>query len=172
MTPDFMSYLCACCGQQHDELPDLGFQMPHHAFALDEDERAARVKLTADTCVIDDQAYFIRGVLRVPILDAADEYLGYGVWVSQKKENFETYVANFDSADIGPFLGWFSSDIAEFAPTLGLKARAHFQGGSLRPWIELAPADHPLVHAQHTGISLAQAWEIVHRYLPPAETAG
>lgn len=141
--------------------------MPHHAYVLDEAERATRAVLTEDTCVINNEDFFIRGVLKIPLIDS-DGYLGYGVWVSQSEENFYSYVASPNSTEIGPYFGWFCSDISEFAPTLSLKSRAHFQGEGLRPLIELAPDSHPLAVAQQEGITLARAWEIVHQYLPAA----
>src|SRR5262249_51595300 len=80
-------------------LPDLGFNVPDPWFNVPEDERANRIKLDADLCVIDDQEFYIRGVVQIPILDC-EQTLGIGVWVSQKEENFRTYIDNYDSSEI------------------------------------------------------------------------
>jgi hypothetical protein len=159
-----MSYHCTCCGQLHEGLPAIGSKEPALYYDIPEEERAERVQLTSDTCIIDGEDYFIRGVLSIPVR-GQEQTLDFGVWVSQKKENFEQYLAHPDTADIGPFFGWFSTHIGLFAPILGLKSRAHFQGGKLRPLIELEPTRHPLAVAQRKGISLKYAWRIVHEYV-------
>ena len=159
-----MPFRCTTCDQEHDELPDIGADKPDQLLGVPEEEYAGRIRLTGDTCVIDDD-YFIRGVLYVPIHGEADPF-GFGVWVSQKRENFETYLANFDTPEIGPFFGWLCTNIAYYAErSLGLKARVHFRGNGQRPTIELHPSDHQLAIDQREGITLAKAWEIVHRYM-------
>ena len=106
--------------------------------------------------MVDDEYYFIRGVIKIPIHDYEQD-LGFGVWVSQKKENFETYLENYDTPDIGPFFGWLSNEF-KFGgvSTLSLKTMAYFQGDGQRPLIELDESDHPLSVAQIgiTGSSL------------------
>lgn len=163
-----MSYRCSVCGETHEDLPHVGIDKPDHWWDVPEDERDRRVKLTTDTCVIDDEHFFIRGVIEIPVIGHPDNF-GFGVWVSQKRENFQTYVENFDSDSIGPFFGWLCNRISYYEEeTLFLKTMAHFRGASLRPGIELEETDHPLPVAQRHGITLEEAWKIVHFYMPPS----
>jgi hypothetical protein len=163
-----MSYRCRTCGKLHDELPDIAADKPDHWFDVPEKERAKRIQFTSDMCIIDNRDHFIRGVIQLPVHDFLEAF-GFGVWISQKKENFLKYQKNFDSAAIGPFFGWLCTRIKYYSQdTLGLKTRAIFRGGKLRPMIELEPTDHPLAIDQRDGISLAKAWEIVHFYEPKA----
>lgn len=149
----------------HDDLPDLSFDRPGYAADVPEEELEDRVKLSEDLCIVDNEHYFIRGVLKIPIHDY-DYDLGFGVWVSQKKENFEAYLDNYHTPDIGPFFGWLSNEFRFGGqPTTSLKTMALFQGNGQRPLIELEESNHPLSVAQRNGISLDQAWEIVHDYL-------
>ncbi len=166
-----MSYQCACCGKTHDGLPDIGSAAPFIYYELPEDEREAKTKLTADTCVIENDGevdFFIRGTIELPI-HGQNEPFGLGVWVSQKKENFEAYLEDPGTADIGPYFGWLCSELPAFGSTLSLKTMAHFQGNGLRPTIEVEPTEHPLAVAQQQGISLDKAWEIVHGYIKPGD---
>jgi hypothetical protein len=162
-----MSYRCSVCDELHDDLPDLGSDRPDMWWGVPEDERDRRIVLTSDTCVIDDQEYFIRGVIKIPIHDEPHPF-GIGVWVSQKRENFLQYLESPDSDEIGPFFGWLCTRIQYYPEeTLFLKTMAYFQGGSLRPEILVEPTDHPLAIDQHNGITLDKAWQIVHHYQNP-----
>ena len=96
-----MAFRCATCSEIHEALPDIAFDRPHYAWGVPEAERAARVLLTPDHCVIDGQDFFIRGVLELPLVDAAGS-VGYGVWVSQKRENYERYCAHFQGPKLRP----------------------------------------------------------------------
>ncbi|HEX8244625.1 MAG TPA: DUF2199 domain-containing protein [Longimicrobium sp.] len=159
-----MSFHCTICGEQHDELPDVGSDRPDQWWDVPEDERERRIDLTSDVCVIDGEQFFIRGVVEIPVHGHPQSF-GFGVWVSQKRENFETYLDNWESSEIGPFFGWLCTRIAYYPEdTLLLKTRAHFRGGGLRPQIELEPTDHPLAVAQREGITVEKALEIVHFY--------
>lgn len=98
-----MGYYCHSCGQEHQDLPDIGSDRPDYYWQVPEAEREARIQLTTDTCIIDSEDFYVRGVLELPILNAGT-CLGFGVWVSHKRENFQIYIANPQSPDIGPFL--------------------------------------------------------------------
>ena len=129
-----------------------------------EEERERRIRLTSDTCEIDEEHFFIRGVIEIPVHEDPGGF-GFGVWVSQKRENYETYLEHYDSAEIGPFFGWLCTRISYYEEdTMLLKTMAHFRGDGLRPAIVLEPSAHPLSIDQQEGISLRKAWEIVHYY--------
>jgi len=157
-----MPYFCHICGQTHTELPHIGSAAPFHW--ADEFAKDPNSLLTEDLCIIKGQDFFIHGVIEIPVHDY--EYaFGWGVWVSHKKENFEIYRQHFDTADIGPFFGWLCTKIDYYSePTLNLKTMAHYQGGGLRPRIIMEDSPHPLYRQQRDGISLSEAWKIVHYY--------
>lgn len=159
-----MPYRCVTCGGLHEALPHLGIDRPDPYWDVAEGERDSRVELTSDTCIIDRENFFIRGVIEIPVHEHPESF-GFGAWVSQKRENFFEYLEHHDSAEIGPSFGWLCTRITYYPEgTLLLKTMAHFRGGGLRPSIELEPTDHPLAVDQGEGISLARAWEIVHHY--------
>jgi hypothetical protein len=158
-----MPYACATCGQVHDDLPDIGSSAPFHW--ADELARDPGSILTEDLCIIQGRDFFVRGVLEIPIHDYERDF-GWGVWVSHKKENFETYREHFDNAAIGPFFGWLCTKIDYYSDsTLELKAMAHYRGDGLRPRIVLEESAHSLYCHQRDGISLSEAWKMVHHYL-------
>jgi len=159
-----MSYVCSVCGAKHDDMPHIVIDKPDMWWDVPEDEREQRIEFTSDTCVIDNEDFFIRGVIEIPIHDYPNIF-GFGIWVSQKRENFSIYRANFDSSEIGPFFGWLCNSIPYYKQdTLFLKTMAHFRGEGLRPSIEIEETDHPLSGDQRNGITLKKAWQIVHFY--------
>lgn len=159
-----MAYRCSSCGQLHGELPDIGSDKPDYWWSVPPIERSFRIDMCEDACDVDGEFFFIRGVLEIPLKDADDRF-GFGVWVSQKKENFQTYLENLESPSIGPFFGWLNTKISWFEEdTINLKTKAHFRGNGLRPVIVLEPSDHPLAAMQREGITLDEAWKIVHFY--------
>lgn len=157
-----MSYTCATCGRQHGDLPHIGSAAPYQW--ADRFRKDPKSLLTDDLCIIEGRDFFVRGVIEIPVRDYEPGF-GWGVWVSHKKENFETYREHFDSADIGPFFGWLSTEIAYYGvSTLELKTMAHYRSGGVRPRIVLEESTHPLSVQQREGIGLAEAWRIVHYY--------
>lgn len=157
-----LAFECSTCGKTHDGLPDVAFRWPDPYFGVPKAERTSRVTGDSNICVIDSDAFYIRGVILIPIADTS-EHLGLGVWVSQKRENFITYIENYDTADIGPFFGWLSNSISFYEQdTWAMPTMAHFQGNNQRPLIEPEPSDHPLYIDYSKGISLERAWSIAH----------
>jgi hypothetical protein len=157
-----MEYVCAVCGDVHTDLPDIGFAWPDHYFDVPENERESRVEGTSDTCKIDQEYCFVRGAMLIPIKDE-DRSFGVGVWVSLKPENYETYLADLDSPDIGPFFGWLCNTIPFYDDdTQLMRTMVHFQGDGQRPLIELAPCEHRLYWDYRDGITVERAFEYVH----------
>jgi len=159
-----MQFHCHICGKEHSGLPDLGADRPDPFWMVPENERTRRIVLTADTCQIDGAQFYVRGVIRLPILET-EESFGIGVWVSHREDNFRAYFDHPDSAAIGPFFGWLATRIRFYGEdTMGLKTMARYQGGKLRPLIEVEPTGHPLAVDQRAGINLEKACEIAHFY--------
>ena len=157
-----MPYTCATCGQEHDDLPDIGSAAPFHW--ADEFAKDPNSLLTDDLCIIKGRDFFVRGLIEIPVREY-EQGFAWGVWVSHKKENFEIYREHFDSASIGPFFGWLCTQIDYYPKsTLELKTMARYRGGGLRPRIVLEKSEHPLYRHQRDGISLGEAWKIVHFY--------
>ena len=161
-----MGYVCKTCGKTHEDLPDVGLQYPDHYFGVPENERESRIKCSTDLCVIDNEHYFIRGVILIPIHKSEDHF-GIGVWVSLNKENFKKYEENPDTSDIGPVFGWLCNSILCYdEETQLLKTMVHFQSNGQRPMIDLEPCEHKLYQDYSQGISVDEAWEMAHRYFP------
>ena len=157
-----MRFKCSICQENHEGLPDYGYRWPDHYFDVPETERKERVVGDEDMCSIDNEMFFIRGVIQIPVVDYERKF-GIGVWVSQKRENFETYAEKPDTDQIGPFFGWLCNTISFYHPeTQSIKTMAHFRGNRLRPLISIEKSDHQLYKDWSEGITLAKAFEYIH----------
>lgn len=159
-----LTFTCACCGKTVTGLPDLAFDAPHHYAALPEAERAARARLDADFCVIDEAARFVRAVCPIPIR-GTEAFVGFGVWVSLSAANFARYRASFaepDQARLGGMFGWLCNRLPLYPDTLELQTSVLPQDGGRRPlvWVNAAHAGHPLYIDQRDGITLERLGEI------------
>jgi len=118
--------------------------------------------------VIDNGHYFVLGRIEIPVV-GCDEQFVWLAWISLSQKNFSRTCELWDKAgreNEAPYFGWLSSALPYEPSTLNLKVNLHTRPVGERPFIELEPTDHPLAVEQRDGITLARAWEIVHRYLP------
>jgi len=155
---DDLSFTCSVCGKTHEGLPNLGFDYPIYYHQLNETERRELARLTSDTCVINDDDFFIRGCLEIPIHGRSDPFT-YGVWVTLSRDNFARYEEFYEDRNRkiegdSPYFGWFSNQIPGYAETLNLKTHVHLRPYPLRPRIELEPTDHQLSIDQRNGFTV------------------
>jgi hypothetical protein len=128
--------------------------------------RTEHDRLTSDLCSwTDDRGdpnFFIRGVLKVPVLGTGD-VLGYGVWSSLSESSFNRAVELWDDPDRidePPYFGWLSNSLPGYPETLNLKVDVITRHLDFRPDIELHDVDHPLIREQREGITVERVREI------------
>ena len=83
-------------------------------------------ELTDDLCVWTDDggdpAFFIRGLITLPVLDADDDFR-YGVWSSLSAASFERVVELSDDPariEEDPYFGWLSNSLPGYPETVNL----------------------------------------------------
>ena len=162
-------YICATCGQYHDELPMcFGANAPALWFSLPEAERDARADLTSDQCVIDEKYFFVLGCILLPVVDGAEPFV-WLAWVSLSEKNFLRSCELWHSAgreSESPYFGWLQSDLPCYQPaTLNLKTSVQTMPVGERPVITLEATDHPLSIEQHHGITMARVQQIAEAVL-------
>jgi hypothetical protein len=160
-------YRCAVCGGEHDDLPAVASNAPAQYDWATEEERAANFELTTDTCVWNNEHFFIRSVLELPFSDR-DGTFSFGVWSTLSEANFKLYLDAWDRSDRGAFetmFGWFSNQLPGYPETVGLACQVQPRSDGLRPVITLEPTNHPLAQQQAFGISFDEAVRYVHEHL-------
>jgi hypothetical protein len=164
-------WTCPSCGEPHNGPFDLACGKPDpwpgqdgpNDYVPNSAVLSSRNFLSEDFCVLNDEHFFVRCVLRLPIIGADRASFGYGTWSTLSRKNFELYTDHFDEgkrADLGSWFGWFSNRLNGYPDTVNLKCHVHPQDNRQRPLIELEPTDHPLAREQREGITFDRLLEI------------
>jgi hypothetical protein len=137
-----LRWKCGSCDEWHTgPCLDFGYDSPH--YWSKEDEKASKkykllpswskkhnkTFLTEDYCVTDDGYFYVRGLIHLPIIGAAETFR-WGVWESLSRENFNKLREMDDNPsriELPSVFSWLSSRIPEYSDTLSLKMYAHIQ---------------------------------------------
>jgi hypothetical protein len=156
-----MPFVCSLCGERHDErLLDIRLGLPHVIHVLDADARTRRAWLADDFAVLDDERFFVRGLLELPIPEL-DHRFAYGSWVEVSMPDFQELMRHWhDEEQFDPVECTIANQLEPYRDTLGLRATLRATAADQLPAIELAAARHELVDAQRRGISLHRSDEL------------
>jgi hypothetical protein len=163
---DFKGFTCATCGEYHDQLlMDFGYNEPLLCSQIPVSEKSSRCFCNPDLCVVDEEYFFIRSCLEIPVWGCARPFV-WGVWASLSKENFRRAFKLWDDPkriEEPPYFGWLSSALPTqiYPNTLHLKTHVHTRSMTERPYIELEATDNPLAVDQRDGITLERVLEII-----------
>lgn len=166
-------FKCLACEEWHEGMPSFGATAPLYYYSMPETQREERCHLTSETCVVDDEIFFVRGCIETPVIGVAEPFV-WGAWVSLSSKSFDEFVATFEypnRSEFGPYFGWLSSEFLVYPSSQSLKTHLHIRELGLRPLIEIEPTDHPLAIEQQAGITVERVAEIyaayVHRSAKP-----
>lgn len=161
------SYICTCCGKVYNLPLCIGWDYPDYYFSIPENERKQRVEMQPSLCVIDEEHFFHRGRLTIPIIDH-DENLIYNVWTSISADNFSKRMDIWNSLERvneAPYFGWMQTALPGYENTLNLKMRALENEPDFIPTIECIEEGHQLYIDQEKGITLERAKGLVTPFL-------
>lgn len=161
-------FICSTCDKFHEGLPlSYGSPFPYSYEIIPPAEREKRAILDEEVCVIDDEMFFVRCRIEIPIIDS-DEIFSWIVWVSLSEKNFdrtvELWEANGRESE-PPYFGWLNSDLPYEPTTLNLKTNVHTRPIGQRPFVELEPTEHPLAVEQRNGITIKRVQQIAEQIL-------
>jgi hypothetical protein len=176
-----LRWKCGSCEEWHTgPALDFGFDTPYYwtkeyekgsrwsflsSGAID---KTGKTFLDEDYCAINDENFFVRGLIHLPIIGTAETFR-WGVWGSLSRQNFEALLkvdCDPERVDIAPMFSWLSTELPEYPDTLSLKMYADIQGPGMRPHFRLEPSDHPLAQEYHYGITPERVREIMLGRLP------
>jgi hypothetical protein len=162
------SYKCSCCGQVYDEMPlCFGAEFPDYYFSVPPEERETRVELAESLCIIDNEHFFHRGRLTIPIRDHSADLI-FNVWTTISEDNFSLRNEIWDNPERinqEPYFGWLQTVVPTYGDTLNIKTLACENEVGQIPAIQVIEEDHLLALHQKNGITFKQAVEKVDRIL-------
>jgi hypothetical protein len=150
---------CDICGVQH--IPDdLSFSadVPDPIFQVPQEERQRRVTADSDFAGLDEEIFFVRGMIVVPVHE--HEPMLLGCWANLWPDHFALVK---QAREVGCSPGSFHlparlTNSWECYPSLlNRRVRVIPQPDGTRPHFILVDQDHPLFQHQREGISLAVA---------------
>ncbi len=176
-----LRWKCGSCDEWHTGPSlDFGYDAPHHwdsssdcgtrwsilpSGAL---HASPETFLDSDYCAIDNESFFVRGIIELPILGAAESFR-WGVWGSLSRAKFEMLI-RADEAELQPeklqMFSWLSTRLPDYPDTLNLRMTALIQEIGTRPHFKLDAGDHPLVQEYYHGITPERVKELMLRMLP------
>jgi hypothetical protein len=132
------SFTCRVCGQSHEEIPlSFAADFPDMFANLSEGERERRALIGSDQCIMDEQWFFLRGCLEIPII-GRDEVFLWGLWASVKAEVFDEVSASWEEERrekrYGPFKGRLANSLSIYPESLNLKLSLLIQPVGTRPY--------------------------------------
>ncbi|HEX7288054.1 MAG TPA: DUF2199 domain-containing protein [Candidatus Angelobacter sp.] len=155
----FDGFRCEICEQFHaGQYLSFASDCPGPYAALSNDDKKASAQFGSDQCVIDDNQYYIRGLIELPII-GLDEVFLWGAWARIWQKDYEELSLCWDTPGrekrIGPFKARLANNVLGYSPdTLNLKCTVHIQAVDVRPHFVMDEPDHPLAIDQRRGISL------------------
>jgi hypothetical protein len=171
-----LRWKCYSCEEWHTgPCLDFGSRSPacwREELANDErttgDRRASF--LDTDYCAVDDEHFFVRGVIHLPILGTGESFC-WGVWGSLSRENFDKLrtLPEEEAAELPPMFSWLSTNLPDYPNTLNLKMNVHPQRNNQRPHFRLEKTDHPLALEHHHGITPERVRELMRKLLPEVD---
>ncbi len=166
-------FRCECCGELHRGSPSFAYEKPFAYFTVPENEVEARVEINSDLCSIDDEAFYIRAILEIPI-EGVEEPFTWGVWVSQSEDSFDRYSATYDDDQSGDgSFGWLTVAMPGYdlsAPEEDFEqipCDVSWSVPGQRPVVVPHETDHPIYHDFINGISWDRAIELARRMMHP-----
>jgi hypothetical protein len=128
---------CATCGKVHQKSPrSFAADFPDTYASMKREERDVRSVISSDQCVVDQEWFFIRGCLEIPVLSSTEPFL-WGLWASVREEVFDEISESWEETGRekirGPFKGRLANSFSLYEETLNLKVKILIQPVSTRP---------------------------------------
>ncbi|WP_076672076.1 DUF2199 domain-containing protein [Pontibacter indicus] len=164
-----ITYKCACCGMELGNLPlTFGSDYPEYYFTIPEEERETRIEETKSLCVVDEEYFFIRGRLTIPIIDYEEDLI-FDVWTTLSEKNFirtNELWNDTDRVNEPPYFGWLQTYVPTYGNTLNIKTKVITQEVGVIPKVVVIEEDHSLALDQTNGITLEKVLAIITEIIP------
>jgi hypothetical protein len=161
MAPD--SYACSHCGKNHSTVEfSFAADFPDTYANLTKEERDTRAIVATDQCIIDQEQFYVRGCIELPVRNSEAAFL-WGLWARVHERDYDEIEEywEFEGKDnrIGPYKGRLANSLELYPETLNMKLEIKIQPVGTRPLFYLLDKEHPMALEQETGLTRQKAEE-------------
>jgi hypothetical protein len=153
---------CTTWGRTHPiSESELSFKLPDIVFGLSEEDRNSRCRIGPDIVSLDDERFFIRGLLPLAVPGRERTY-NVGVWGEVSAETFERIYELWNASEQHQeprMPGTLANKLPFHPDTLGLAVSVQLTGPKSRPQFSVQAAEHSLYVEQLQGIDEHRAIE-------------
>jgi hypothetical protein len=161
-TSTALQFDCDVCAQRHDIPLNMGFSVPDVVNKLLPWEKESRCKYSEDWCIIDEQFYYIRGCLQVPIA-GTNNIFSWGVWTTLSEEDFDRTMELWsdESRSAEPdYKGSLANTLPTYKETRTVNLAVRTRAVGDRPLLLVTDEDHGLFNHQRQGMPMERAIEL------------
>ena len=149
-----MGYYCSECGLYHRDIPfSYGADEPVSYFNLKDKSNST---INKDLCIIDNERYFIKGQIKIKVLDNENDF-SWNVWIEISKSDFDNEESNWEEENRflnKPYFGVLDTVLNCYPDSVGLKVSVQTQKLGIVPSIKIEDSNHPLFLEQENGIDM------------------
>jgi hypothetical protein len=153
---------CPCCEKMVPATDvELTYRLPDDIASMDEEERDSTCKYTNDYVVCNDEYFYLRCVLPLPIHDTSREYC-LGVWVQVSPNSFnKVWELWDDDAQVSepPFRGLLANNIHLNTGASNAEVMVQLTGPKTRPVVTVKDVACSLYKEQQCGITIHRSSE-------------
>ncbi len=162
--PPSGTFKCGTCGKFHIGLPmDMEFKKPGRYFEIPAKERNSRIYVSTDVCVVDDNEFYIRGVLPIPVANSIDKFR-WGLWAKVEKNDFDIYAEYWDgnlTENLPALHGLLSGSMKHYPDSDMTPVEIYLQTGDQRPIFKVISDESSLGSDQKKGITIEKVHSFV-----------
>jgi hypothetical protein len=162
-----MGFYCEVCGKFHQTVPmAYGADAPTIYFQMLEEEARKRCRLTPDTCIVDEDRFFVRGKILIAV--DGKEVFCWMAWVEVSQADFYK-IQKLDDVEnrylVPPYHGNLATQLPCYPDTLNLPVQLRLQELGESPLIQVTESAHPLSLEQMHGIDMGRVTNFAKRII-------
>jgi hypothetical protein len=153
---------CPCCDKMVPANDmEISYRMPDVIASMEETEIENQCRYTNDYVVCNDEYFYIRCVIPLPVQEAARNYC-IGAWAQVSQNSFNRIWELWDEDDQSsePAIhGMLANDVHLNTNSENSKIEVQLMGAKSRPTITIKDSDCSLYKEQQSGITIHRASE-------------
>ena len=153
---------CPCCGELVPAARiELAYKLPDDIASMDAEERDAQCKYSDDYVVCNDEYFYVRCVIPLPVVDSDINY-SIGAWAQVSQNSFTNIWelwSDPDQVKEPPISALLANTIHLNTHTEDIEVQVQLTGPKSRPTILIRDSKSSLYSEQNHGITVHRASE-------------